>query len=138
MTLTLPRALIESALSLEAEPSRVELTDLASLILSDRQQRRSLFPKVRFGEPSWDMMLDLYVAEQEGRRPFVSDMYVAANVPRTTAVRHLESLIESGYMHREDDPTDGRRSFILTTEKMRGAVEAWLRLHWKRRKPHIE
>ena len=44
-----------------------------------------------FGEPAWDILLDLYIAYHEKSAVSVSSVCIAAAVPATTGLRHLGS-----------------------------------------------
>ena len=70
-----------------------------------------------FADPAWDILLDLYLAEIEQRRTVVSSLCVAANVPATTALRWMTSLIDRGMLTRRSDPLDRRRVFVELTAK---------------------
>lgn len=65
-----------------------------------------------FRDPSWDMLLDLLVASEEGRRVSVTGLCHASGVPTTTALRHVERLDELGLIDRVADPADRRRFWI--------------------------
>lgn len=132
LTVSVSRTLIERALfSLvpgQVAPGERRLT-VARIILEDRRRRLEFFPDVRFGEPSWDMMLDIYIADHDGRQVAVSDLCVAANAPTTTALRHIGALVRAGYITRQQDPQDGRRTLLSPSRKLRASVEAWLDYH---------
>ncbi|MBB6122437.1 winged helix DNA-binding protein [Sphingobium subterraneum] len=82
-----------------------------------RRRRDEMFGRELFGEPAWDMMLDLFTARGRGERISVSSLCVAASVPATTALRWISLLTERGIVVRDDDPADRRRVFIdLTPE----------------------
>lgn len=65
-----------------------------------------------FGEPIWDMLLDLYISESIGRKISVSSLCLAAHVPQTTALRYLGEMLDAHLVLRVDDPRDLRRSFV--------------------------
>jgi DNA-binding MarR family transcriptional regulator len=78
-----------------------------------RQSR--LFPADLFGEPTWDILLDLYVAGRESRRVPTTSACIGAHVPPTTALRWLRILEARGFVERESDGKDGRRTFVRLT-----------------------
>lgn len=130
VTLRVPRELIERAVA----DGRTNLTSserlaLAKIILEDRRKRRSLFPNVKFGEASWDMILELYLAHHANRRVDVSTLCAASGAPTTTAKRHIDRLVAQGYMIREADESDKRRTFLLAATKLCEALGSWLDLH---------
>lgn len=81
-----------------------------------RRERDAMFQKSSypplFGEPIWDMLLDLYISELQGRKISVSSLCIAANVPQTTALRYLSEMLDARLVVRVDDPKDLRRSFV--------------------------
>ncbi|MEH3106187.1 MAG: winged helix DNA-binding protein [Sphingomonas fennica] len=107
-----------------AEPG----TRLAQLrrLVRERMVRRSFFPANLFGEPAWDMLLDLAIARETGARIAVSSLCIAAAVPTTTAIRWIRTLVEEGLFVRADDPADGRRSFVHLTEPAAAGMQAYL------------
>jgi DNA-binding MarR family transcriptional regulator len=124
-----PRARRDRTLESDVRPVMADPVMLAQRILDDRNRRHDLFPGVRLGEPSWDMMLHLYVADHHRETRSVSDMCIAANVPTTTALSHIGRLVRLGYMARLRDEADRRRTFIMATDKLRAAVNDWLTWH---------
>lgn len=59
--------------------------------------------------PVWDMLLDLYLAEQEGRPSYLWALSVAAHVPVSTAHRKLQEMTAAGLIERMIDARDRRR-----------------------------
>lgn len=73
-----------------------------------------------FGEPGWDILLDLFIAAQQGERLQVSAVCLDAKVPSTTMLRWLARLESEGLITRNADDRDGRRRFVdLTDQGMR-------------------
>ncbi|HSR00762.1 MAG TPA: winged helix DNA-binding protein [Sphingomicrobium sp.] len=90
---------------------------LARAAIEARARRQKFFKASLFSDPAWDILLDLFAAEAEGRRVAISSAGLAANVPLTTAIRWINALQEEGLVSRENDPLDGRRSFLTLTEQ---------------------
>ena len=91
------------------------LARFARSLLHARRMRERLLPADLFAEPAWDMLLELFVQRDDGRRFSVTDTCSASNVPPTTALRWLEILVSEGLVERISDATDGRRRFIQLT-----------------------
>lgn len=89
---------------------------LARRAYADRRRRDHLFDADLFGEPAWDLLLDLFVATREGRPVSVTSACIAANVPTTTALRWISALEAKGLVVRENDPRDARRALLRLTE----------------------
>jgi len=79
-----------------------------------------------FGEPAWDILLDLFAAASEGSRISVSSACIAAAVPATTALRWLAALEARDLIERTSDPGDGRRCYLALTDAARRSMELWL------------
>jgi hypothetical protein len=86
-------------------------------IIANRQARTRFFDAELFGEPAWDMLLDLTAAHAEGVRVSVTSLCIAAGVPATTALRWITQMVESGIFVRIPDPTDRRRAFIILSDR---------------------
>ena len=96
-----------------AQPA--SLADLARRFYSQRRRRSRHLPAGLFGEPAWDILLDLFIAAEEGRRIPVTSACIAADVPATTGLRWLQVLENSALVERRADPADGRRTHVALT-----------------------
>jgi hypothetical protein len=94
-------------------------------IIANRQARARFFDPELFGDPAWDMLLDLTAAHGEGARVSVTSLCIAAGVPATTALRWLTQMVESGIFERVPDPADKRRAFIGLSEKALAAMSGY-------------
>lgn len=108
-----------------ARRERMALT-LAREFYAGRRRRARYLSADLFGEPTWDILLDLYVAAREGRRVPTTSACIGAHVPPTTALRWLRILEMRGLVEREDDGRDGRRTFVRLTERGSTVMEAFL------------
>ncbi|WP_353229162.1 MarR family transcriptional regulator [Novosphingobium sp.] len=86
--------------------------DLARRAYGDRRRRDRLFQSGLFGEPAWDILLDLFISAKQCKRVSVTSACIGAAVPSTTALRWLAVLEQQGHIVREDDPADARRAFL--------------------------
>ncbi|MEI9851559.1 MAG: JAB domain-containing protein [Sphingomonas sp.] len=64
------------------------ITAAARELYQARRSRKQYFETLgcAFGEPMWDLMLELFVAQREQRRVSLSKACISANVPVTTAI----------------------------------------------------
>ena len=65
-----------------------------------------------FGEPAWDMLIDLFIHEAQARPVSTSSLCIASGLPMSSALRLLQRLCDKGLVTREADRHDGRRNFI--------------------------
>jgi DNA-binding transcriptional ArsR family regulator len=99
----------------------------AEWLYRTRRERAAHFPAGLFAEPSWDILLDLYVAAATAREVSVSSSCIASASPATTALRHLANLEAAGLVHRRQDSRDPRRSLVELTPDAMARMEAFLR-----------
>lgn len=99
---------------------------VAREIYAERRRRHKYLPADLFGEPTWDILLDLYIAAREDRRVPTTSACIGAHVPPTTALRWLRILEARGLVEREDDGRDGRRTFVCLTPSGLSAMDACL------------
>ncbi|WP_338468517.1 winged helix DNA-binding protein [Novosphingobium sp. ZN18A2] len=93
--------------------------DKARVIYKSRRERDDCASGLRnlFGEPAWDILLDLFIAAQQGAQVQVSSVCLDANVPSTTLLRWLARLEREELITRAADDRDGRRRFVMLTER---------------------
>ena len=94
-------------------------------VIANRQARARFFDPELFGDPAWDMLLDLTAAHGEGAQVSVTSLCIAAGVPATTALRWLTQMVESGIFQRVPDPADRRRAFIGLSNKAVAAMTGY-------------
>jgi DNA-binding MarR family transcriptional regulator len=105
--------------------SEMNARKAADFCHSTRAARNKAFSGMDiFGEPSWDMLLDLYQAYAQGQSISVSSVCIASRVPKTTALRWLGQLEKFGLVGRTDDPFDGRRTFVSLTDEAAKRMDA--------------
>lgn len=93
-----------------------DYASLASQLYKERRKRDQLvgLPGV-FGEPAWDMLLDLTIAYERGQHLSVTAVTAGSAAPSTTALRYLSVLEKRGILERVPDKHDGRRSWVQLT-----------------------
>lgn len=96
-------------------------------MLRARRLRDDYFRGGLFGDPVWDMLLDLMAARLEGKTVSVSSLCIAAAVPPTTALRWIGTQTTKGLLVRDSDPGDRRRVNLALSERTARAMGAWLR-----------
>lgn len=80
--------------------------------LAMRRDRDNVFGGDLFGEPAWDMLLDLFIHQSQGKPVSVSSLCMGSAGPATTALRHIKILTDRGHLQRHPDPTDARRIWV--------------------------
>jgi predicted transcriptional regulator len=106
-----------------AEPLAPEtsLGIVARAMYNERRVRDHVAELALFGEPAWDILLDLFASEAEGKSVSISSACLAASVPMTTALRWVSRLEEEGLIERSATG-DRRRINVRLTGSGRDKV----------------
>jgi DNA-binding MarR family transcriptional regulator len=126
--------------ALDEAARRALFTDMARATYARRRKRTAIFADSElFGEPAWDILLDLYIAHGEHKPVSVSSACIGSAVPPTTGLRWLGVLAEQGLIVREHDANDQRRVLVRLTPKAIEAMDRYFScsagLHEDRRAP---
>ena len=111
---------------LKVASDQVAKTRLVREIIKSRRCRDSIFGADLFGEPAWDLLLELYLAQQQQMRTSVSDACRASASPATTGLRWIRILEEQGWVKRESDPLDARRMWVSLTDRATEVMQNYL------------
>jgi hypothetical protein len=91
------------------ELNTIQLVAKARKIISHRRLRDRMFGDGNlFGEPAWEIMLDLFIATAEGKPISVSSACIGSAGPSTTALRYLTAMDEQLLIERFKHETDSR------------------------------
>lgn len=104
------------------DPHRQEISEdecevLARRMFAVRKARLGLLPERVSGEPSWDILLALYLSDTAGACQTVSRIVEFSRSSLTTGLRHITSLEEAGLVRRERNETDRRIFYVFITAK---------------------
>lgn len=121
--------LASSGLSLAASQPCGAVRDYAERVrayLAARDARHDLIEDDWFADPAWDLLLDLFASEHEGRAVSIGDACIAARVPPTTALRWIDRLTASGALSRHVDPQDRRRTHLTLSPALSARIATWV------------
>lgn len=105
---------------------RTEYASLARRTYATRRLRERIFGHSElFGEPAWDILLDLYVAFVEQKPVSVSSACIGSAAPPTTGLRWLGVLADNDLIIREPDADDQRRVLVRLTDRGIEAMETY-------------
>lgn len=65
-----------------------------------------------FGDPAWEMLIDLFIHECERKPISVTSLCVTPSIPMSSAIRLCQKLCDANLIRRKPDLYDGRRVFI--------------------------
>ena len=83
------------------EPDVVEndpSASLAAAMLEFRRTRSSILPPELFAEPAWDLLLELFIADAEGRRLTARQVCIRAGIAPSVMSHWLKHLSQSGFV----------------------------------------
>ena len=116
----------------ETPPARAYADDGSPLIVENlramirsRVIRAELFSGELFGDPAWDLLLNLYAMHLAQRRQSIGGIAHLSGVPATTTLRWLRKLESAGFVGLRDDPLDQRRIFAELTPAAVAAMERY-------------
>lgn len=91
---------------------------VAQRVYTCRRTRAKHFKDKRlFGEPAWDMLLDLFIRQGRDESVSVKEASIGSMVTETTAQRWMHVLVKDGLVKIEGDTTDHRRRKVVLTSK---------------------
>jgi predicted transcriptional regulator len=92
-----------------------KLATIAESIYRARRRRLKLFNANLFGEPAWDMLLDMFIKTARGERLSTTSLCIAADVPQATGLRWIAQLEEQGLLSRRQVVDDRRLKIVEIT-----------------------
>lgn len=110
-----------------AHDQSIEITGAAvrSIIAARRLRDEMLGPGI--GEAGWALLLEAFSARLEGRRPGLSLLVEAAELPPATAHRRIEALTKRGLLIRRADPKREHAVLLDLTDEGADRLRAYLR-----------
>ncbi len=102
------------------------LVQLAASLSRSRRLRQNYLPTDIFGEPGWDILLDLYTLDQDGRGVSVTNASLAGDTPPTTGLRWLKFLEQKGLVAREHSHRDRRVTWVRLTSAAQDRMRNYL------------
>lgn len=88
--------------------------------------RRQLLGADRlFGEPAWDMLVELYIAHCEGATVPTGALGIGSGLSSSSAQRLVQRLVDARLVIRAPDPDDGRRHFISLSPEIAHRLTAY-------------
>jgi hypothetical protein len=93
-----------------------------------RRVRDEVFGSTLFLNPGWNILLELFIAGEEGRNVTIKSACVAAGVPQSTALRHIAHLIEVRLAVRAQHPSDARSAYLKLSDGGRVRMVSFISL----------
>lgn len=114
-----------------AEPTEADLQGFIRLLLKYQHNKSKFFDPAVLAYPSWEILLDLAEASLRGEAVPASSASATTLVPLSTALRHVNNLVEAGLVRRWIDPKDKRRTLLELEPHAKTAMHRYLENAWK-------
>jgi DNA-binding MarR family transcriptional regulator len=102
--------------ALDAERNLAKVGQIAARLYASRRKRTNHLPEDLFGEPAWDILLDLVIQQSLSNTVSVSSACMASAVPSSTALRWIQQLQEEGLIERLPSDVDRRVQYLKLTQ----------------------
>lgn len=112
-------------LNASQQSNHPSLSNLAREEYEERGRRQQHFESDLFGEPCWDILLDLYIANAEAKDLPVTSLTIGSRVPASTALRWITVLAERGYIERYRAEHDGRVNLCRLSAKAKDGLDRY-------------
>jgi DNA-binding MarR family transcriptional regulator len=107
---------VPASVAIQQTVTDESLAARARRTLSRRRWRdRCLAAPELLGEPTWDILLELFIKHVEDDQISVSSAAYASYVPLTTALRYITQLEARGWVVKAECTHDKRRSYLQLT-----------------------
>ena len=97
----------------------------ARLILQRRRLSADEFGDDMFGEPAWEMLLELYVREGSGASTTSAELFATTRTPQSTAERWLRQLEADGLLYRRSHAVEPSTDFVELSDRARASLERY-------------
>lgn len=99
------------------ERRSLQLSQVAIRMRLAANRRRRHLSGEWFGEPAWEMLLELFIQFAGGARVSTKSLVIASGAPDTTALRLIDRLVDAGLVERLSSQMDKRVTLLALTRK---------------------
>jgi DNA-binding MarR family transcriptional regulator len=100
----------------------------AAKVQFSRNLRREELDEGILGEPAWDILLALFVIDNDRRRISLGELSRTAKIPQTTTLRWVAALEDRDLARKRPNPLDQRAVQVELTDKGRASMESYFML----------
>lgn len=120
----------QDAESLPDEPAQKH-SDLTSVyfaahIAEQNKLRSEYFKALQFGDPVWDILLDIYVAENADRPTTLEAIADRQEMPQALCNRYIQYLVEREAVFENRNQYTASKFGFLASDKTKQEIAAWL------------
>jgi FixJ family two-component response regulator/DNA-binding MarR family transcriptional regulator len=126
-----PPILRDRSAKQDIKPTEEELQAFTRMLLKFQHNKSKFFDPAVLTGPSWEILLDIAEATLRGESVPASSASASTHVPLSTALRHVNNLVEAGLVRRWTDPKDKRRTLLELEPHAVVAMQRYLETAWK-------
>lgn len=126
-----PPILRDRSAKQDIKPTEEELQAFTRMLLKFQHNKSKFFDPAVLTGPSWEILLDITEATLRGESVPASSASASTHVPLSTALRHVNNLVEAGLVQRWTDPNDKRRTLLKLEPHAVIAMQRYLETAWK-------
>ena len=127
LVLSLRRIVAAEDLRALAHDQDIEITGVAVRSIIDSRRLRDDMLGPGIGDAGWALLLEVFAARLEGRRPGITRLIDMAELAPATAHRWIEVLTKRGFLVRRADPARAHAVLIDLTEEAADRLRAYLK-----------
>lgn len=102
-----------------------EAAQVVLRIIEGRETRGSFFDSDLFADAAWDILLDLFLAQLEGRNAEIAELRFSSSIPASTARRWVDKLEKDGWLKQKADPSEPDRRWVALSGQGTRKMQAW-------------
>jgi hypothetical protein len=119
-------ALSENPFNQDRRPTELSTWLTARELLHQRRQRRRFFSTSMFGEPAWEMLLELFAQTPADKGMTVGRLISSADVPVSVGKRWIEYLERERMVFRDPDDSDDLETAIDLTREAEAKLASYI------------
>lgn len=116
------RTVVGPAARHETDSRAIARTQACLVVVRMREMAAKLLGNVLSGDPYWDALLDMYLAETQHRSVYQSAIRIR-ELSQPSAHRHSVRLEQLGAVVRLPDTSDYRRRKLILTAQVRRSID---------------
>lgn len=101
----------------QIERSSLRLAQVAAAMRATARRRTRHLASEWFGEPAWEMLLELFIQFAGGARVSTKSLAIASGAPDTTALRIMDRLEAASMIERSPSQVDKRVTLVNLTKE---------------------
>lgn len=112
-------SIVENLAEKKCQSSRLRAQDLRKI----RILKNDIFGSDLFSDPAWDILLDLFVYDDNGMGIPLTSVGIDQKIPISTLSRYVDRMALQGFIIKTEDTVDKRRILLAISPTYRKELE---------------